>query len=262
LYIFSLFIKKIDFPYRYNSILSRHNQLAMTSYPSDKQVLYASSLARKRNIGLTAMMLQDKTTISKFIKDSIFILEHLTDYTDLYIDGMTVADAIKARSADPREIKSRALAHLRMNELDVRDLYTDGMTVDDAIKARSADPREIKSRALTHLRMNELDVSDLYTDGMTVDDAIEARSADPREIKSRALAHLRINGSDVTDLYTHDKTTANIVKTVNKDNKCVKARKTAVLSCQYEANVAPQQVHGWGPNGCYGPAWGSNYTGD
>ena len=203
--------------------MSRHNQLAMTSYPSDKQVLYASSLARKRNIGLTAMMLQDKTTISKFIKDSVFMLEHLTDYTDLYIDGMTVDDAIKARSADPREIKSRALAHLRMNELDVSDLYTDGMTVDDAIKARSTDPREIKSRALIHLRMNELDVSDLYT---------------------------------------HDKTTANIVKTVNKDNKCVKARKTDVLYCQYEANVAPQQVRGWGPNGCYGPAWGSNYTGD
>ena len=195
----------------------------MTSYPSDKQVLYASSLARKRNVGLTAMMLQDKTTISKFIKDSLFMLEHLTDYTDLYTDGMTVADAVKARSADPREIKSRAL---------------------------------------THLRINGLDVSDLYTDGMTIADAIKARSADPREIKDRALAHLRINGPDVTDLYTHDKTTANTVKTVNKHNRCVKAKKTDVLSCAYDTNIAPPQAHDWGPHGWYGPAWGSNYTGD
>jgi len=149
----------------------------MSTYPSDKQVLYAASFARKRNIGLTATVLQDKTAISKFIKDSLFVMTHLPDYTDLFVDGMTVAEAIKARTADPRQIKDRALAHLRINGLDVSDLYTDGMTVEEAVNARMADPRDIKDRALAHLRIKGLDLSDLYTDGMTLVEAVKARTA-------------------------------------------------------------------------------------
>tara|TARA_B110000858_G_scaffold161396_1_gene185969 strand:- start:14 stop:577 length:564 start_codon:yes stop_codon:yes gene_type:complete len=157
----------------------------MSTYPSDKQVLYAASLARKRNIGLSATVLQDKTAISKFINDSLFAMTHLKDYTDLYRDGMTVADAIVVKAADPRQIKERALAHLRINGLDVSDLYIDGMTVEEAIDVRAADPRQIKDRALAHLRINGLDVSHLYTDGMTVAEAVNVRTTYNRRVKSK-----------------------------------------------------------------------------